>query len=115
MLLRADFDVAQHGADVNRFAVVTAVIFTQSFHAENFMQRRKNAKKFIRLPAGRFQNAGKSLRTFPGNHRALADCSPVIISNHARLADDAVAGNEIGQRILADGCAHGARRSGFAN
>ncbi len=30
------FDVAQHGADVNPFAVVAAVIFAESLHAENF-------------------------------------------------------------------------------
>lgn len=46
MLLRRDFDVAQDGADVNRLAVVTTVIFAKLFHAENFTQRRKNAKKF---------------------------------------------------------------------
>ena len=28
MLMRGGFDVAQHGANVNRLAVVTAVIFT---------------------------------------------------------------------------------------
>ena len=47
VLLRGDFDIAQHGADVNRLAVVTAVIFAQFFHTENFTQRRENAKKFL--------------------------------------------------------------------
>ena len=41
-----DFDITQHGADVNRLAVVAAVIFAKLLHAENFTQRRKNAKKF---------------------------------------------------------------------
>ena len=47
MRLRGDFDVAQHGADVNGFAVVAAVIFAKPFHAENFMQSREDAKKFL--------------------------------------------------------------------
>jgi threonine aldolase len=41
------FDVVQHGADVNRLAVVTAVIFAKLFHAENFTQRRKDARTFF--------------------------------------------------------------------
>ena len=32
VLLRGGFDVAQDGADVNRLAVVTAVIFVEPFH-----------------------------------------------------------------------------------
>ena len=47
VLLRRDFDVMQDSADVNRLAVVTAVVFAESFHAENFTQRRKDAKKFL--------------------------------------------------------------------
>ena len=47
MLLRGGFDVAQDGADVNPLAVVAAVIFTESFHAENFTQRRGDAKIFL--------------------------------------------------------------------
>jgi hypothetical protein len=47
MLLRGGFDVAQDGADVNRLAVVAAVIFAELLHAENFTQRRKDAKKFL--------------------------------------------------------------------
>ena len=54
VLLRGGFDVAQHGADVNRLAVVTAVIFAKPFHAENFTQRRKDAKKFLNLAAFAF-------------------------------------------------------------
>ena len=49
VLLRGGFDVAQDGADVNRLAVITSVIITELFHAENFTQRRKNAKKFYPL------------------------------------------------------------------
>ena len=49
VLFGRGFDVAQHGANVNRLAVVTAVIFAESFHAGNFMQRRENAKKFYPL------------------------------------------------------------------
>ena len=32
MLLRGGFDIAQDGADVNRLAMVTAVIFAEPFH-----------------------------------------------------------------------------------
>jgi len=35
--------------DVNGFAVVTAVIFAEPFHAENFTQRRQDAKKICEL------------------------------------------------------------------
>ena len=45
MLGCRQFDLAQHGTDVNCLAVVTAVIFTELLHAENFTQRRQNAKK----------------------------------------------------------------------
>jgi len=47
VLLRRGFDVAQDGADVNRLAAVTVVIFAELLHAENFTQRRKDAKKFF--------------------------------------------------------------------
>ena len=47
MLLRRRFHVTQHGADVNRLAVVAAVIFAELLHAENFTQRREDAKKFL--------------------------------------------------------------------
>ena len=47
VLLRGGFDLAQNGADVNRLAVVTAVIFAEPFHAENFTQKREDAKKFL--------------------------------------------------------------------
>ena len=47
MLLRGGFDVAQDGADVNRLAAVAAVIFAKLLHAENFTQRRRDAKKFL--------------------------------------------------------------------
>jgi len=53
---RGGFDVAQHGMDVNRLAVVAAVIFAKLLHAENIMQlvapkcneggRREDARKF---------------------------------------------------------------------
>jgi hypothetical protein len=43
------FDLAQNGVDVNGFAVVTAVIFAEPFHAENFTQRRQDAKKICEL------------------------------------------------------------------
>jgi hypothetical protein len=32
MSLRGDFDIAQDGADVNRLAVIAAVIFAEPFH-----------------------------------------------------------------------------------
>lgn len=47
MLLRGGFDVAQDGADVNRLAVVATMIFAELLHAENFTQRRGDAKKFL--------------------------------------------------------------------
>jgi len=47
VLLGGGFDFAQDGADVNRLAMVTAVIFAESFHAENFTQSRQDAKKFL--------------------------------------------------------------------
>lgn len=49
VLLCGGFDVAQNGADVNRLAVVATMIFAKLFHAENFTQRRENAKKFYLL------------------------------------------------------------------
>ena len=39
------FDIAQHGADVNRLAAIATVIFAKPFHAENFTQRRQDAKQ----------------------------------------------------------------------
>ena len=33
--LGGDFDIAQHGADVNHLAVVATVIFAELLHAEN--------------------------------------------------------------------------------
>ena len=47
LLLGRNFDVAQHGADVNRLAVVAAVIFAELLHAENFTQSRPDARKFL--------------------------------------------------------------------
>jgi hypothetical protein len=41
------FPHARHGADVNRLAVVAAVIFAELLHAENFTQSRQGAKKFL--------------------------------------------------------------------
>ena len=39
----------------------------------------------------------------------------MIISNHTRFVNYTMAGNEVGQRIPADGCADGARAGGFVN
>ena len=47
VLLRRGFDVAQDGADVNRLAAVTVVIFAELLHAENFTQSRQDAKRFL--------------------------------------------------------------------
>ena len=60
MLLRGGFDVAQDGADVNRLAVIAAVIFTELLHAKNFTQRRKDAKKFLT----RLEPLGKRRKEF---------------------------------------------------
>jgi hypothetical protein len=46
---REKFRAAQDGADVNRLAVVAAVIFAEFLHAENFTQRRRDAKKIVQL------------------------------------------------------------------
>ena len=40
------FAGAEHGADVNRLAVIAAVVFAEFLHAENFPQSRRNAKQF---------------------------------------------------------------------
>jgi hypothetical protein len=45
VLLRGGFDITQHGADVNRLAVVAAVVFAGLLHTWNFTQRRKIAKR----------------------------------------------------------------------
>jgi hypothetical protein len=45
--LGSGFAVAQHGVDINPFAVVTAVIFAELLHAENFTQSCRDAKKFL--------------------------------------------------------------------
>ena len=58
MQLRRPFDVAQHGANVNRVAVVAAMVFAELLHAENFTQKRQDAKKFFPLPVCGFQNIG---------------------------------------------------------
>ena len=47
MLFGGGFNLTQRGADVNRLAVVAAVIFTEFLHVENFTQRREDAKKFL--------------------------------------------------------------------
>jgi len=44
---RSGFHVAQHGADVNGFAVVAAEIFSEFLHAENFTQSGADARKFL--------------------------------------------------------------------
>ena len=44
VLLRRRFDVAQHGANINRLAEIAAKIFTEFLHAENFTQRREGGK-----------------------------------------------------------------------
>ena len=48
MSLRGGFDLAQHGAEVNRLAVVAAVVLAELLHAENFPQSRADARKFLR-------------------------------------------------------------------
>ena len=44
--LRGGLDIPQHGADVDRLAVVAAMISAELLHVENFMQTRKNAIKY---------------------------------------------------------------------
>lgn len=45
VLLRGGLEVAQHGADVYRLAVVAAVVFAEFLHADNLTQRRKDANR----------------------------------------------------------------------
>jgi len=40
VLLRGGFDGAQHGADVNRLAVVTAFVFIQALHGAILLRMR---------------------------------------------------------------------------
>ena len=46
VLPRGGFDLAQHGVEGNRLAVVAAVIFAKFLHAENFTQSCADAKEF---------------------------------------------------------------------
>jgi hypothetical protein len=57
---RGGFHAAQHGADVNGLAVVAAVIFAESLHAENFAQRRADANEIYRL-AGRLGSSHRRI------------------------------------------------------
>src|ERR1035441_1622546 len=45
VLPRGGFDLAQHGVEGNRLAVIGAVIFAKFLHAENFTPSRKEANK----------------------------------------------------------------------
>ena len=45
VLVCGGFDIMQHGADVNRLAVVTTVIFAELLHEGNFTQSRGDAKE----------------------------------------------------------------------
>ena len=47
VFLRRDFDIAQHAADVNRLAVIAAVIYAEFLHAENFTQSCDVARKIL--------------------------------------------------------------------
>ena len=42
-----DFDIAQHGADVNGLAEIATKVFSELLHEENLTQRRGDAKKFF--------------------------------------------------------------------
>lgn len=55
-LQRGRFDVAQHGVDVNRLAVVAAVVFTELLHAGNFTQKCEDAKNFQTRTAQTFMD-----------------------------------------------------------
>ena len=65
VFLRGSLDVAQHGANVNRLAMIAAVIFVELLHAENFMQRRKNANKFCLLNGLQFLKLSRLAVNFP--------------------------------------------------
>ena len=74
VLLRRRFDIAQHGADVNRLAEIAAKIFTELLHAKNFTQSRGDAKKFLMriswintddLTANHAKYANKTKTVFP--------------------------------------------------
>ena len=76
LLLCGDLDIVQHGADVNRFAVVAAVIFAESFHAGNFMQRRKNAKKFYPLTDLPLPKRQENVTNFPTQSSRVCEFVP---------------------------------------
>ena len=50
-VMRRRFNVAQCGMNINRFTEITAEIFAEFLHVENFTQRREDAKKIIGLNA----------------------------------------------------------------
>jgi hypothetical protein len=58
------FDLAQHGADVNRLAMIAAVIFSELLHAENFTQSREDAKKILQ-PISSLQIASRRRCRWP--------------------------------------------------
>ena len=58
VLLRGGFDVAQDGADVNRLAVVTAVVFIQALHGDILLRMRGLTREFISLSPPNGERAG---------------------------------------------------------
>jgi hypothetical protein len=67
---------AQHGADVNRLAVVAAVIFAGLLHAENFTQKHKNAKKFYTLTDLPFPEIQQIVANFPTRSSRVSGLVP---------------------------------------
>ena len=41
-----NLDFIQYDTNINCFAVVTTMVFSKFLHAENFTQRREDARKF---------------------------------------------------------------------
>ena len=58
VLLGGSFDVAQNGADVNRLAVVTAVVFIQALHGNILLRMRGLTRGFISLSPPNGARAG---------------------------------------------------------
>jgi hypothetical protein len=78
MRLGGGFDIAQDGADVNRLAMVTIVIFAEPFHVENFTQRREDARKNVPLSI----NSNRGWTSFDYfSSVALNDIFDITISN----------------------------------
>jgi hypothetical protein len=77
MRLSGEFDLAQHGADINRLAVVAVLIFAELLHAENIMQ----------LVAPKCNEGGSSEDAKKFLTRISRMKTDVLTANHAKYAN----------------------------